>query len=211
MNSKNHNTHETVNKVETLRPFLKFLRKFSNISDSEFQQLLKYIHIQELDKDAVVTRKGQVEDYLHFILKGLVRKYYIKRNEEFNTQISYEGHLIHVQESFHTRTPSSFYVKTLEPTTLASMHYDDLENIYLFSRKMEHVARLVITHTMVLKDQWKDELLELSQKERFLRFVKRHPELLKRVQQKHLASYLNIKPETFSRYKHLLDKKRNSA
>jgi hypothetical protein len=69
---------------------------------------------------------------------------------------------------------------------------------------MEHVARLIITHTMVLKDQWKDELLELSQKDRFLRFVKKHPELMKRVQQKHLASYLNVKPETFSRYKHLL-------
>ena len=204
MNNKNHNRHDIVDKPDTLIPFLKFLRKFSNISDSEFQQLLKYIHVRKFEKDTIITRKGQVEDYLHFILKGLVRKYYLKHNEEFNTQISYEGHLIHVQESFHTRTPSGFYIKTLEPTILASMHYDDLENIYLFSRKMEHVARLIITHTMVLKDQWKDELLELSQKDRFLRFVKKHPELMKRVQQKHLASYLNVKPETFSRYKHLL-------
>ncbi len=69
---------------------------------------------------------------------------------------------------------------------------------------MEHIARLIITYTMVLKDQWKEELLELSQKERFLKFVNRHPELLKRVPQKHLATYLNIKPETFSRYKHMI-------
>ena len=199
--------HELINNIQTLKPFLKFLRKFSDITDAEFQQIAKFIQIQNLEKDTMVTRKGEVENYLHFILKGLVRKYYVKYKEEFNTQISYEGHLIHVQESFHSRTPSNLYIKTLEPTMLASMHYNDLENIYRFSRKMEHVARLVITHTMVLKDQWKDELLELSQKERFLKFVNRHPELLKRVQQKHLASYLDIKPETFSRYKHLLRRK----
>ena len=198
------NIDESINKFDTLKPFLRFLRKFSNISEAEFHQISKYIQIKNFEKDAFITRKGEVENYLHFILQGLVRKYYVKYNEEFNTQISYEGHLIHVQESFHTRTVSDFYIKTLEPTILASIHHDDLENIYLLSRKMEHVARMVITHTMVLKDQWTAELLQLSQKERFLKFVRRHPELLKRVQQKHLASYLNVKPETFSRYKHLL-------
>ena len=198
------NIDESINKFDTLKPFLRFLRKFSNISEAEFHQISKYIQIKNFEKDAFITRKGEVENYLLFILQGLVRKYYVKYNEEFNTQISYEGHLIHVQESFHTRTVSDFYIKTLEPTILASIHHDDLENIYLLSRKMEHVARMVITHTMVLKDQWTAELLQLSQKERFLKFVRRHPELLKRVQQKHLASYLNVKPETFSRYKHLL-------
>jgi hypothetical protein len=41
-------------------------------------------------------------------------------------------------------------------------------------------------------------------RERFIYFVNRNPELLQRVPQKYLASYLNIKPETFSRFKHLV-------
>lgn len=196
--------HEAINNRETLKPFLKFLRKYSTISEAEFKQISKNIHVYVFKKNEIITRKSEIENHVHFILRGLVRKYYIRDNEEFNTQISYEGHIIHAQESFHSRTPSKFYITTLEPTVLASINYDDLEKIYLLSRKMEHIGRLIITNTMVLKDQWKEDLLELTQKERFIKFVNKHPELLKRVQQKHLASYLNIKPETFSRYKHLI-------
>jgi hypothetical protein len=44
----------------------------------------------------------------------------------------------------------------------------------------------------------------MSSKDRFLKFAREHPDLMATVPQKYLASYLNIQPETFSRYKHLL-------
>jgi hypothetical protein len=69
---------------------------------------------------------------------------------------------------------------------------------------MEHLGRLIITHTMVLKDRWQMRLIQHSPRERFIDFVQKNPELLQRVPQKFLASYLNIKPETFSRFKHLV-------
>ena len=72
------------------------------------------------------------------------------------------------------------------------------------SEKMQRLGRLVITATMVLKDKWQSQLVKLSPRERFISFVTRHPELMQRVPQKYLASYLNIKPETFSRFKHMV-------
>ena len=69
---------------------------------------------------------------------------------------------------------------------------------------MQRLGRLVITATMVLKDKWQSQLVKLSPRERFISFVTRHPELMQRVPQKYLASYRNIKPETFSRFKHLV-------
>ncbi|RYY52479.1 MAG: hypothetical protein EOO09_21315 [Chitinophagaceae bacterium] len=68
---------------------------------------------------------------------------------------------------------------------------------------MEHLGRLIITHTMVIKDRWQMQMIKMTPRERFLHFVDRNPELLQRVPQKYLATYLNIKPETFSRFKHL--------
>jgi hypothetical protein len=47
-------------------------------------------------------------------------------------------------------------------------------------------------------------MIKMTPRERFLNFIMKNPELLQRVPQKYLASYLNIKPETFSRFKHLL-------
>jgi hypothetical protein len=69
---------------------------------------------------------------------------------------------------------------------------------------MEHLARLIITYAMVIKDNWQIQLVKMTPRERFLNFVTKNPQLMQRVPQKYLASYLNIKPETFSRFKHLL-------
>lgn len=191
--------------MDAARLFLEYLRRFVEFSEEEFKTLiLPYLSIQKFEKKQVITRAGEVENYLYFIGKGLIRKYYLKGKEEINTQISIEGHIIHSQESFHSRTPSEYVVEAIEPSIVVSISYRDLEAAFDQSKKMEHLGRKVITHTMVLKDRWQMQLVKLNPRERFINFVTKNPELVQRVPQKYLASYLNIKPETFSRFKHLL-------
>jgi CRP-like cAMP-binding protein len=187
------------------KSLLDFLNKFIPLSFDEYNELIVPCIIKRhFNKKSIVTAAGEVENYLNFIDSGLVRKYYKKANEEVNTQISYEGHIIHSQESFHSRTPSEYSIETIETTELTSVTYECLEKMYSSSEKMQRLGRLVITATMVLKDKWQSQLVKLSPRERFISFVTRHPELMQRVPQKYLASYLNIKPETFSRFKHLV-------
>ena len=191
--------------MDITRPFFDYLSKFIELSDQEYQQyLLPYIKVRRFAKKEIVTKANEVENYFNFILRGMARKYYKRGKDEINTQISFEGHIIHSQESFHSRTPSEYYIEAIEPTTFVSITYDDLEKIYDSSKKMEHLGRLIITYTMVVKDRWQMELVKHSPRERFIHFVNKNPELLQRVPQKFLASYLNIKPETFSRFKHLV-------
>ena len=187
------------------KTFLAFLNKFIPLSLDEYNELIVPCTMKRhFGKKSVITSAGEVENYFNFIDSGLARKYYKKGNEEVNTQISYEGHIIHSQESFHARIPSEYSIETIEPTELTSITYECLEKMYSASEKMQRLGRLVITATMVLKDKWQSQLVKLSPRERFISFVTRHPELMQRVPQKYLASYLNIKPETFSRFKHLV-------
>ncbi len=184
---------------------LSFLNKFIPISQEEFDQFMApYLIRRSFDKKGIITNAGVIENYVNFIDKGLVRKYYLKGKEEVCTQISYEGHIVHAQESFHSRTPSEFFIEAIEATELSSLSYENLERIYSSSEKMQHLGRLVVTATMVLKDKWVGQLVKITPRERFISFVTKHPELLQRVPQKYLASYLNIKPETFSRFKHMI-------
>ena len=187
------------------KSFLDFLNKFIPISEEEYNALIVPCVIKRnFGKKAIITQAGEVENYINFIETGLARKYYKKDNEEINTQISYEGHIIHAQESFHSRLPSEYTIETIEPVELTSITFECLEKIYSSSEKMQRLGRLVITATMVLKDKWQSQLVKLTPRERFINFVTRHPELMQRVPQKYLASYLNIKPETFSRFKHMV-------
>ncbi|HEX2609250.1 MAG TPA: Crp/Fnr family transcriptional regulator [Flavisolibacter sp.] len=191
--------------MENVRSLFQFLHKFIDLPEEEFNNWIRpYVQVRHFKKKQLITYEEEVENYFNLVTHGLVRKFYKKEKEEINVQISTEGHIIHVQESFHSRTPSEYFIEAIEPTTLVSITYDDLERIYATNAKMERLGRLVITFSMVIKDRWQMNMVRMAPRERFLDFVHKNPELLQRVPQKYLASYLNIQPETFSRFKHLL-------
>ncbi len=198
-----------MNKTNALRVYL---NKFVKLTDTEFDQYLEPISkIREFGKKIALIKAGEIENHFNFIIKGLIRKFYKKGNEEIITQISNEGHIIHCQESFHSRQPSDYTVETIEPSTVISISHDDLEHAFASSKKMEHLGRVVVTHTMVIKDRWQLQMVKMTPRERFLNFVTKNPDLVQRVPQKFLASFLHIKPETFSRFKHLIKEYAKSA
>lgn len=191
--------------MDVTRLFYDFLNKFISISNEEFEHYFAHIiKVRRFGKKEFLIKAGEVENYFNFVVKGLVRKYYKKVNHEINTQISMEGQIIMSQQSFLGRMPSEYYIEAIEPSVVVSIKYDNLEELYTKSKKMEHLGRLVVTYMMVISDRWQMQMVKMTPRERFLNFVAKNPELMQRVPQKYLASYLNIKPETFSRFKHLL-------
>jgi CRP-like cAMP-binding protein len=185
--------------------FFQFLHKFIDLKEDEFEHLiLPFLRERNFRKRQVVSKEGEVEEFLNFLVRGMARKYFVKDRQEVNTQIATEGHIIHAQESFHSRKPSEYWVEAIENTTLISISYEDLERIFASGAKMERLGRLVVTFTMIINERRQLNMIRLSPRERFLDFVKKNPDLLQRVPQKFLASYLNIQPETFSRFKHML-------
>lgn len=193
--------------MESLRSFMIYLQKLSDITEEEFNKhLLPVCHVRRFAKKEVITRAGEMENHFNYIVKGLARKYYKKSTQEINVQISMEGHMMLCQESFHSRQPSEYTIEAIEPVTLVSISYDDAEKMFASSQRMEHLGRVIVTYSMVIKDKWQMQLIKMTPRERFISFVTKNPELMQRVPQKFLASYLNIKPETFSRFKHLIRK-----
>ena len=191
--------------MDAVKAFQFYLQKFIPLTDEEFnREVLPVLRVRKFAKKETMTAAGEVENYFNFIVKGLARKFYVKGHQEINTQISFEGQMLLSQESFHSRQPSEYIIEAIEPTTVVSIDHDDLERLYTSSHRMEHLGRLIVTYSMVIKDRWQMQLVKMTPRERFLNFVNRNPELMQRVPQKFLASYLNIKPETFSRFKHLL-------
>ncbi len=191
--------------MDATKIFFDYLNKFVLISDDEFEQnFIPIIKVRKFGKKESIIKSGEVENYFNFVIRGLVRKFYKKANQEINTQISTEGQIIMSQQSFLGRQPSEYFIETIEPSIIVSIKYDHLEELYNKSKKMERLGRLVVTYMMAISDSWQMQLIKMSPRERFLNFVMKNSELMQRVPQKYLASYLNIKPETFSRFKHLL-------
>ena len=140
--------------MDSVKSFYKYLKRFADLTEEEFNQLvLPVIKVRRFGKKDIVLKAGEIEQHFNFIVKGLVRKYYRKGHQEINTQISMENHLILSQESFHSRTPSEYFVETIEPTTFVTITYDDLERVYRQSHKMENLGQLVVTFAMIIKNR----------------------------------------------------------
>lgn len=191
-----------------LDKFYHYLQGYVPLTRHEFHQLEPYFEIREFEKKVKVINAGEVERYLNVIAWGLVRKYLPVRNREITVQLASEGHIIHSELSFHYRVPSRAVVETIEPSVFLSISYDSLEQLYERFPKVERLGRLMISDLFIKKDNRYFDQLRKTTRERFLEYVKTHPQMLQRVPQKYIASYLNIKPETFSRLKHLMRPKR---
>jgi CRP-like cAMP-binding protein len=190
---------------------LEMLRQYVSgyvaLTKEEFAVVADRLVIRNIEKKQLLVKAGEVEEYLNFIVRGLARMYFYKNKTEVITNIAREGEIISSSSSFLSGSPSNYYVETLEPSTLLSISRQQLEQAYKESPSIERLGRLMTTHFVLQKEEWELECMRLDTKERFLRFVGNNPELLLRVPQKYLASYLNMKPETFSRLKHLLRKR----
>ena len=194
--------------MDPITSFFAFLNKFILLDEDEFNQIIKpHIQLRRFKRKQIISPAGEVERYMNFIGEGLVRKYFKKGNEELITQISVEGQLVYSQESLNKQPPSHYFLEAVENTTLVSIEFNNLNRIFATNAKMERLGRLVATEITVLNERWQMMLMKMAPRERFLLFVQRNHELMQRVPQKLLASLLNIQPETFSRFKHLIQAK----
>lgn len=189
----------------------KYIDQFIELSAEEMEALINAIEVRSCDKKVRLTDLGETEKYLYFVIKGLARKFFYKGKDEVITQIAKEGELISSSVSYFSGQPSGYVVETIEPTTFYSLHKDRAEQLYNRYPRLERLSRLIMTELFLQKELWELECIRYSTKERFLRFMSDNPELFQRVPQKYLASYLNIKPETFSRLKHLLRVKKTDT
>jgi CRP-like cAMP-binding protein len=194
--------------LELLR---QYVSGYVDLTNEEFAYLANMLVIRNFDRKQQLLQVGEVENYMNFLVKGLARMYFLRGQTEVITNIAREGEFLSASASFLSGTPSSYFVETLEPTTFLSITRQQLEKLYRENPRIERLGRLMTTHFVLQKEEWELECMRLDTRERFLRFVEGNPELMQRVPQKYLASYLNMKPETFSRLKHLLRKRPSPA
>ncbi len=199
------------NYIKYIEKVYQYFNGFVPLTHEEFEQILPYFEFREFGKKQLVVKLGEIDEYFNIILNGLVRKYTIVGKKDVTLQLSIEGQMIHSEISFNTQTPSNTIVEPIEPTLLLSMSYKNLQIVYNKFPKIEKLGRLVITYMFIKKDFRDFSQLKKTTRQRFLDYMKSHPDMLQRVPQKYLASYLNIKPETFSRLKHLMKQKSDSV
>lgn len=186
----------------------KFIDQHIELTDEEFKTLASKLYPVSFEKKTRLVDIGEVATTIYFVLTGITRRYFYRGKQEVITHLVKEGTIMGSIISFLTGEPSRYILETIEPVTALAISKDDLESLFLSDKKWEKFGRRIITSFFLQIEYHNLDNIKYSTSERFVNFMKQNPDLIMRVPQKYLASYLEIQPETFSRLKHLMVKER---
>lgn len=181
---------------------LGFINGINNIyplSNELKEAIGNYYELIECPKKSVLLRAGQTCDYVYFVIKGLLRTYYLKDGNEICSRFMEEQHIVISINSFYTRKPGDEYIEAIEDCTLARIHHDKLQKIYREHIEFNYIARVWTEHYCSMSEERLYLLRSLNAKERYKFFLNNYPGLMQRVPLKHIASYLGMNMETLSR------------
>jgi len=157
-----------------------------------------------IKKGAIILRPGEINQRLYFIQRGMMRAYCVKDGVEKTRWIKAESEFVVSISSFWTQSPSVEYIHAIEDTDVFSISHVEFWGI---CRKHVEFAFIGLVHLSRVLVEWDIHLgtvLDLDVTERFEWFVEQHGQLLNRVPGvpgKHIASFLGMTPETFSKVK----------
>jgi CRP-like cAMP-binding protein len=144
-------------------------------------------------------KAGDINNQLGFVQKGLIRYFVYKNEEESTLEFSKEGEFVAEYQSLVQKTQSIQSIQAIEDTTMLVMTSDDLQNLYCNTKNGDKIGRIVIEHRFnVLVTQLMSIYMHNSD-QRYLHFLKTYPEIVQRIPQYYIASYVGVKPQSLSR------------
>lgn len=203
-------SHEKQTKgINSNQSFMKYSLLFNNIrknidltaaEESLFESLLEE---KSISKKKSLIKEGQPNEYLYFVLKGCFRAYSVDKNGfQHILQFAPADWWITDMYSFITENPASLFIDAIEDTSCLAISKENLEKAYSEIPKLERHFRILLEKNVVANRKRIIDRLSLTALERFDAFCKTYPDLVNKIPQKQVASYIGITPEFLSKVKY---------
>lgn len=179
-----------------------FLKTIGTLSPGLEEKLRELLQIEDVRRKHTFLLGGEVSDRVYFITSGLVRAYYFDEKRDKRTNwIMKEQDVIIGMDSFYSRQPGDEYIETLEPTTVGSISYDELQMLYSEFPEFNWIGRILNEKYNDLASRRAKELRSNDATKRYQLFMENYPALVNRVPTKYIASYIGVEEETLYKIK----------
>ena len=187
--------------------FLDTISKTIELSEADKEVFRNTCLIKKLKKRQFFLQEGDVCKYAGFVSSGCLKTYTIdKSGDEHVFQIALEGWWISDMYSHLTGEPANFNIEALEDCELVVMDKEAREKILKEVPGYERFHRILLENNYVATQRRVNSMLSSSAEERYLAFIEKYPQIVQRVPQLVIASYLGITAESLSRIRKQLSK-----
>jgi len=151
-----------------------------------------------------LLKEGDISKKAFLVEKGCIRVWFNNNGKDISFQFFFENSVVASVESFRKNISSPVTIETIEPSVIWWIHKKDTERI------IEDVKAIP-----ELRDKFIDAIFERTYdymrhffssirdtpQQRYLNLIKERPEVIRRVPQHYIASYLGITTVHLSRIK----------
>lgn len=183
--------------------FDQFRNKFP-LTDEKWIEYTNYFNRLEVPAKTILLEEGEISKKLFIIEKGCIRVWFNNNGKDLTTQFFFENQSVASIESFMKELPSPANIETIESSVLWWISKTDLDKIL---NEIKEIPQLRDRFIDMLFERTFDYMkyfvsfIKDSPIQRYLDLIKERPQIVQRVPQHYIASYLGITTVHLSRIK----------
>ena len=186
--------------METIRDIARELaRKYSTMTHVELDVMEDLLVPMKFRKGEQILKEGEICRNIYYVHQGLIRQYYHKNGKELTEHLGVEGTIFMCIESLFKEEPTQLMVEALEHSIIYALPKVKLEMVALHNVNIQILYRKFLEESLILSQVHADLVRFESAQDRYKKMCKLNPEVIKRTPLIHVASYLQMSPETLSR------------
>jgi len=183
------------------------IKQMTGFTDSDLGSVLKHFETKSIKKKTKILEAGTTAKEVYFILNGCIRLFYEKDGEDISAYFFTEKMFAGAYDSFISQKPSRHSIETLEDCQVLAISYKALQELFIEFPKMNEFVRKVLEERFVsLHELFTSQILD-SPEERYLNLLKERPDIIQRIPQHQIATFLGITPVSLSRIRNRVTKK----
>ena len=176
-----------------------YCKRIVPLTGNELNLIDTYFESTFLHKKDFLLTDGNVCNFIAFVSEGAIRHFHVKNGIEKTCDISFANSWITDFQSFTYGTACIMNLQALESTSVFVIKKQKLIELYEKCGKYETFGRLMAEQVAQRATEIAMSLSSDKPEERYLNLLKDHPDIFQRVQQKYIANFLGISPESLSR------------
>lgn len=179
--------------------FVNYFSRISPLTKEESDAIAESMQTRTFKRGDYLLKEGQISANTFFILDGLVREYILTEGEEKTTNFFAEEQWAISLNSFGSQNPSKHNWVCVEDTTVVMGNEEQAQLLFQDFPRFETISRTIMEKALMEQKEALTSYYTDTPEERYLKLLKTRSDLLQRVPQYHLASYVGVKPESLSR------------
>lgn len=182
--------------------FKKYIEKNTTLPKEHLDAVTNCFHYFEATKNEIIIPQNKISKKLFFVKKGCLRVVCTRDNgQEWTRQIATENDFITIFPSFIEQNISASYLQAVETSSLYYISHKDFIRLNATIPAWRLFYTRVLETTYVNSIKRIEQLITMSGKHLYDDFRSNQNELMARLPNKVLASYLGLTQETLSRLK----------